>query len=174
MLPSTVIPTGPENWKSDYSVSPSKKIASNFLIIPCQIESSSIAPVSIDMSNHATPRPFKASMIMANQACSPTLQARGVNHAWLIVAETMYGIILVLSANPFLNPDLLLQEPVHALQQLPILSRLKQQPRLKLHIKLCSRQYRNCPLSWASDKEGPRARYLRVQPLMRSGLNPKN
>jgi len=98
MLPSTVIPTGPENWKSDYSVSPSKKIASNFLIIPCQIESSSIAPVSIDMSSHATPRPFKASVSFANQACSPTLQAKGESEqqslkSWIISTSYRFHLL---------------------------------------------------------------------------------
>jgi len=38
-------------------------------MMPWQIESSSIAPVSIDMTNHTTPKPFKASISFENQPC---------------------------------------------------------------------------------------------------------
>jgi len=46
--------------------------------MPWQIESSRIDPVSINMADYATPRPFKASVSFQNMPCSITQQAKGI------------------------------------------------------------------------------------------------
>jgi len=53
------------------------------------IESSRIAPISVDLMNHATPQPFKASVSFNNLACNPSLQARGTGSCTVTFSDAV-------------------------------------------------------------------------------------